>query len=150
MSTTPHLLFCSFHNVSDHSSGSLLVTCPYYLSFASFTFSVLSANPHLLSFSLHNIFFLFISSFTCPCYLSFASLTLFAMSTTPRLRSLHSITSLTNSSSPTCAFLLLCNIVDKLFHLTTTAYHVNIVNMLSTIAPHFVFNQFRLSNVNLM
>ena len=55
MSTTPHLLISSFHNVSDQLS---FISC-YYLSIPSqprfLTFSAMSTTSHLLISSFHNV-----------------------------------------------------------------------------------------------
>ena len=54
MSTTPHLLISSFHNVSDRLFFiSSYYTCPYHLNLASLIFSAMSTMPHLIS-SFHN------------------------------------------------------------------------------------------------
>jgi hypothetical protein len=54
MSTTTHLLICSFHIVSDQLS----FISSYYVSIPSlpcFTFSAMSATRHLLNFSFHSL-----------------------------------------------------------------------------------------------
>ena len=68
-----HIIFRSLHSIMSLTSSpsSLLITCPYHLSLASLTFSVMFTTSHLLILSFHNVSdqLSFISSY----YVSIAS-----------------------------------------------------------------------------
>jgi hypothetical protein len=112
MSTTPHHLISSFHNVyaMTSSPSSLLINCPYHFTFDSLIFSAMSATPYLLLISsFHNVPAKSMTGetssllITCSYHLNLAAVIFFATSTTPYrllISSFHNVYAMTSSPLP--------------------------------------------------